>query len=199
MAKINSVTAYIGAEKKIQRLCLQPLVDEVTSLVAATHIEVAEHAEANSAALIRQLLDATFFATGSWQSKKAGDVDWSKCKVVNGTRICIGLEIQVSARSELLYKDILHLKNRIAGGDIDLGIILVPSNRLHLFLPDRTPSKSYAKKVIKEQDADRLPILLIEMEHDGPGPALPKRITNMSQGRSGDPSSSDSKQTARSY
>jgi hypothetical protein len=43
---------------------------------------------------------------------------------------------------------------------------------LQRFLPDRTPSSSYAVKVIREQDADRLPIVLIEIEHDGPGPAL---------------------------
>ena len=65
------------------------------------------------------------------------------------------VEIQVSARSELLYKDILHLKNRLIGGDIDLGIIVVPSDRLQSFLPDRTPSKSYAEKVIQDQDSDR--------------------------------------------
>jgi hypothetical protein len=181
MAKINSIQSYDGPEKKIERLGLQPLVDEVVSLVKNTSIRVSEQAEANGAAVIRELLDATFFGAKTWQSKKAGDVDWSKCKVVNGTRVCVGVEIQVSARCELLYKDILHLKNRVVGGDIDLGIIIVPSNRLHSFLPDRTPSKSYAEKVIKEQDADRLPILLIEMEHDGPGPALPKKVTNMSQ------------------
>jgi hypothetical protein len=83
----------------------------------------------------------------------------------------------------LLYKDVLHLKNRIVGGDIDLGIIVVPSDHLQSFLPDRTPSVSYAKKVIAEQDADRLPIILIEMEHDGPGPPLPKKITNLSRGK----------------
>ena len=181
MAKINSVQPYDGAEKKIERLGLQPLVDEVMSLIRNTAILLSEQVEANGAAAIRELLDATFIKTKTWQSKKAGDVDWSKCKVVNGTRVCVGVEIQVSARSELLYKDILHLKNRVVGGDIDLGIIIVPSNRLHSFLPDRTPSKSYAEKVIKEQDADRLPILLIEMEHDGPGPALPKKITNTSR------------------
>jgi hypothetical protein len=82
----------------------------------------------------------------------------------------------------LLYKDILHLKTRIVTGDIDLGIIVVPSDRLQSFLPDRTPSVSYAKKVIAEQDADRLPIILIEMEHDGPGPSLGKKITNLGKG-----------------
>jgi len=77
-----------------------------------------------------------------------------------------------------LYKDILHLRNRVTGADIDLGIIVVPSDQLHSFLPDRTLSKSHAEKGIREQDADRLPIVLIEVEHDGPGEALPKKITN---------------------
>ena len=53
MAKINSVTAYDGAEKKIERLGLQPLVEEVKSLVKSTSIALAEQAEANSAAVIR--------------------------------------------------------------------------------------------------------------------------------------------------
>jgi hypothetical protein len=81
----------------------------------------------------------------------------------------------------MLYKDVLHLRRRIERGDIDLGVIIVPSDQLQRFLPDRTPSSSYALKVIKEQDADRLPIILIEIEHDGPGPALIKRTTNTSR------------------
>ena len=182
MAKIISVKAYDGADKKTQRLGLQPLVEEVTRLIESTKFRVREEKRDNGAAAIRELLDATFQAAGDWLPKKSGDVDWSKCKVVNGTRVCVGVEIQVSARSELLYKDILHLKNRIVTGDIDLGIIVVPSDRLQNFLPDRTPSASYARKVIVEQDADRLPIILMEMEHDGPGPSLGKRTTNTSRG-----------------
>lgn len=178
MAKVTSVRAYNGAEKKIKRLGLQPLVDELTSVLASTDIRIQEQAKANGGAAIRELIDAKFAESGTWLAKKSGDVDWSKCKVVNGTQVCVGVEIQVSARSELLYKDILHLKNRLIGGDIDLGIIVVPSDRLQSFLPDRTPSKSYAEKVIQEQDADRLPILLVELEHDGPGPALKKKTTN---------------------
>ncbi len=188
MAKINSVKAYNGAENKMRRLGLQPLVEEVKRLVETTKIFIEERKREgstsfNGAAAIRELLDATFLETKTWESKKSGDVDWSKCKVVNGTRVCVGVEIQVSARSELLYKDILHLKTRLVSGDIDLGIIIVPSDRLQSFLPDRTPSISYARKVIAEQDADRLPIILIEMEHDGPGSPLGKKITNTGKGR----------------
>jgi restriction endonuclease BglII len=190
MAKIKSVKAYDGADNKMLRLGLQTLVEEVKELVESTRILLEERRREgstsfNGAAAIRELLDDTFRKSGAWESKQSGDVDWSKCKVVNGTRVCIGVEIQVSARSELLYKDVLHLKSRIVGGDIDLGIIIVPSDHLQSFLPDRTPSVSYAKKVIAEQDADRLPIILIEMEHDGPGPPLRKKITNTSRGKKG--------------
>jgi hypothetical protein len=147
MAKIKSVKAYDGADNKTLRLGLQSLVEEVKELVESTRILVEERRREgstsfNGAAAIRALLDESFQKSGTWESKQSGDVDWSKCKVVNGTRVCIGVEIQVSARSELLYKDVLHLKNRIVGGDIDLGIIVVPSDHLQSFLPDRTPSVS---------------------------------------------------------
>ncbi len=82
-----------------------------------------------------------------------------------------------------MARDILHLKNRLISGDIDLGVIVVPSDRLQSYLPDRTPCISYAMKVVHEQDADRLPIIMVEMEHDGPGPALGKKITNRGGGR----------------
>src|ERR1035438_2362578 len=138
MGKLNSITAYDGAETKMRRLGLGPLVEEVKNLVKSTSILLKERRREgstsfNGAAAIRQLLDDAFHKTGTWELKKSGDVDWSKCKVVNGTRVCIGVEIQVSARSELLYKDILHLKSRIVGGDIDLGVVVVPSDHLQSF------------------------------------------------------------------
>ncbi|MGI8744780.1 MAG: BglII/BstYI family type II restriction endonuclease [Bryobacteraceae bacterium] len=188
MAKINEVTFYDGAENKMQRLGLQPLVKEVQGLIEATKILLLEKRRKgsesyNGAAWVRELLDATFQQTGTWTPKRSGDIDWTKCKIVNGTRVCVGVEIQISARDEMLYKDILHLKTRLISGDIDLGIIVVPSDRLQSYLPDRTPCISYARKVVQEQDADRLPIILIEMEHDGPGPALGKKTTNRGGGR----------------
>src|SRR5438067_2230716 len=127
MAKINDVVFYNGAEKKMQRLGLQPLVDEVKGILEATRILLLEQQHGNGAAAVRELIDARFEQSGGWLPKKAGDIDWTKCKIVNGTHVCLGIEIQVSARSELLYKDILHLKIRITSGDIDLGIIVVPS------------------------------------------------------------------------
>ena len=180
MAKIQ-VTSYDGAETKIERLGLKPLLDELEHLISSFEIRVSEERQANSAGVIRERLDERFRNAGGWQQRKTGDVDWKKCKTVNGTRVCIGVEIQVSGRD--VYRDILHLKNRIVSGDIDIGAIVVSSDRLQQFLTDRTPNASYTKTVIDEQDANRLPILLIEMEHDGPGPRLEKKITNRGQRR----------------
>ena len=42
-----------------------------------------------------------------------------------------------------------------------------------------SPAMQAAKKVIAEQDSDRLPIIVIEIEHDGPGPPLGKKVTNL--------------------
>jgi hypothetical protein len=89
----NSITAYDGAETKMRRLGLEPLVEEVKNLVKSTSILLKERRREgstsfNGAAAIRQLLDDTFHKTGTWDSKQSGDVDWSKCKVVNGTRVC---------------------------------------------------------------------------------------------------------------
>lgn len=177
MARIKTIFPYGGATKKMRRLGLQPLVEEIQNILRETEIRVLERKHANGAAVVREMIDRTFAGYG-WDRKTSGDIDWMKCKIVNGTRVCVGVEIQVSARSELLYKDVLHLRNRVVTGDIDLGIIVVPSDRFQSFLPDRTPSISYAIEVLRVTDAESLPILLIEIKHDGPGPALKKKRTS---------------------
>jgi hypothetical protein len=50
---------------------------------------------------------------GGWAKKVTGGIDWLKCHTVNGTRVCIGLEVQVSARSDLLVVDMIHLTTHI--------------------------------------------------------------------------------------
>jgi hypothetical protein len=176
---LKTQTHYFdGAEAKMNRLGLGQLVSEVIQMLQDHHSLVAEQKEANGAAELRDQLDRLFNG-GDRKQAKVGDIDWIRCKKINGTGVCVGIEIQVSGRSEMLYKDVLHLRRNIEGGVIDLGIIIVPSDHLQRFLPDRTPSASYAVKVIKEQDADRLPIILLEIGHDGPGPPLKKRKTNL--------------------
>jgi hypothetical protein len=77
MAKINSVKLYDGAENKMRRLGLGPLVDEVKALIESTPIAVREKKREgsksfNGAAAIRELLDATFVASKTWEPKRRG-------------------------------------------------------------------------------------------------------------------------------
>jgi len=89
----------------------------------------------------------------------------------------MGVEVQVSARSDLLIRDIVHLRNDIQSGKIDVGIIVVPDDRLEYFLPDRTPSFRAAVKYVEDEfkEAMTFPIVIMAIEHDGPGEALEKQ------------------------
>lgn len=90
----------------------------------------------------------------------------------------MGVEVQVSARGDLLAVDILHLRKAIVLGLIDIGVIIVPSDELSVFLTDRGPCLSDAKKHVDAAGADDQPLLLVAFRHDGTGPALAKQKKN---------------------
>jgi len=64
--------------------------------------------------------------------------------------------------------------------EIDIGTIVVPSVRLQSFLTDRTPSLKDALRYVEQEfkEATTFPIVIIAIEHDAPGKALPKKKTN---------------------
>ena len=56
-----------------------------------------------------------------------------------------------------------------------MGILVVPSDRLGRFLTDRAPAMADAKRYVVEAGVEDLPLLVMAIEHDGPGPALAKQ------------------------
>lgn len=102
-------------------------------------------------------------------------MDWIKCKVVNGTSICIGVEVQVSARSDLLVMGMIHLNAAFREGRIDIGLVIVPSDKLSKYLTDRAPCMSDAKKHAKAARLEDSSLVLFGIEHDGAGPPLAKQ------------------------
>jgi len=68
-----------------------------------------------------------------------------------------------------------NLRTAIENGQIDVGVLVVPSDRPGIFLTDRGPRMADAKRHVRAARADDLPIVLIALEHDGPGPALAKQ------------------------
>jgi hypothetical protein len=71
----------------------------------------------------------------------------------------------------------VHLRNSLQEATIDIGVIVVPSDVLQKFLPDRTPCFSDAVRYIEQEfkEAMTYPIIVMAVEHDGPGKALPKQ------------------------
>lgn len=114
---------------RVERLGLFSLIEEIKNAVTGFGLLVLEKIDANGGAAVRKLLDARFKRSGGWTKKVSGDIDWAKCKQINGTSVCVGVEVQVSARSDLLVVDMIHLTAAFREGRIDVGVLVVPSER----------------------------------------------------------------------
>src|SRR5262245_9861993 len=177
MPQIIAKKAFGGAEKRLRRLGLGSLWRELKEVVTNFELLVKEVKDANGGAAVRKLIDKRFDAEEGWRSKHTGDVDWTKCTRVGSTRVCLGVEIQFSARSDLMIVDVDHLRKAIVGGRIDVGALVVPSTRLATFLTDRVGGFLDAKRAVQRARASDLPIIVIALEHDGAGPPLEKMKT----------------------
>ena len=184
MPKIVARELFDGASFKIDRLGLRPLIDEIEDIVCGFPLHVLNQPQSNGGAVLREMIDARF-KKRNWAQNKIGGIDWLKCKQINGTRVCVGCEIQVSGRSELIYRDLSHFRRSIiADGQIDLAVEVTASDSLAKLLTDRLLSHSYALQIIKETRSEDLPIVLIAIEHDGfSEKPLPKKKTNRGKGK----------------
>lgn len=149
-------------------------------------MRVLEQKQANGAGRVREMIDAQFGKYDEWVISKSGDIDWVKRFRYNQTIVSrIGVEIQVSGRSDLLARDIVHIRNSLQDSHIDVGVIVVPSDDFEYFLTDRVANFSYAVRYVEEElrEAQSYPIVLIAIEHDGfSEEALPKKRTNRGRG-----------------
>lgn len=164
------------------RLGLAHLFLELLEILITTEIRVLEKKQANGAARVREDIDRRFRDYQDWVQSKSGDVDWIKRIRYNETIISrMGVEIQVSGRSDLLARDIVHIRNNLQDSHIDVGAIVVPSDDFEYWLTDRVANFSYAMRYVEEElrEAKDYPIVLLAIEHDGfTDQALPKRRTN---------------------
>lgn len=162
---------YGGARDKTSRLGLADLFLELQEILLGAEVLLLEQKQANGAAAVRETIDQRFHAGQDWVASKAGGIDWIKRMRYNQTFLArIGVEIQVSARSDLVVRDVVHLRNSIQSGAIDVGVIVVPDDRMQKFLPDRTPSFSDAIRYLEREfpEAQNYPIAVLAVEHDGP-------------------------------
>jgi hypothetical protein len=172
---ISATVDYNGFVQKVARLGLSVLVDEAASTLTGFELLVAERKHANGTKGLRQQIDHGFAALGGWNKVASGGIDWTKQNKRGAT---IGVEVQVSGRSDMLAVDIMHLKESLSSGYIDLGIIIVPDDDLSRYLTDRTPNLRTAIKHVEHRAMD-LPIRVLAFRHDGVGDALRKIRTNV--------------------
>ena len=175
MPRITEQLSYNGFDTKVARLGLAPLLAEVEAAVTSFHLAIKESRYANGTRQIRESIDAQFTAIGGWKKIVSGGVDWSK----ENNRGSMGVEVQVSGRSDLLAVDVLHLKKELTEGRLDAGVIVVPDDTLSRFLTDRTPN---LRTAIKHVDTE-MAVQLIAFRHDAEGPAIPKAVTNLGKGK----------------
>ena len=183
MPKIVDEKYYNGSKRKIERLGLQNLLDEIKNTLTGFNLLLTEQKNANGAAAIREMLDARFERVGGWKPIKSGGIDWTKCVHLNGVSTCIGLELQISARSDLLTNDLTHLMAAIERGDIDVGVIVVPADKTATYLTDRCPRFSDALNHVERAKGQFSPLVIVSLSHDGTGPPLPKRSTNLGRAK----------------
>ncbi len=183
MPKITERTFFNGTDEKLDRLGLRVIWKQLEGVLISFELRVTERKDANGGAAVREIFDSRFREVGGWENRQTGGVDWTKCHTVNGARGCLGVEIQFSARSDLLIVDVQHLRDEITAGRIDVGVIVVPSDKLAYFLTDRVARYTDAVKAVERARAADLPLAVLALEHDGPGLALKKRQTR--QGKKG--------------
>lgn len=173
--KVVETKYFNGAQAKIERLGITSF-GEVLGLLRATKLLLLEKKDSNGGAEVRARIDAAFARTSGWVKTTTGGVDWRKCVKTDGTQLCIGVEVQVSARSDLVVVDIMHLRDAIENGSIDVGVIVVPSDKTAYFLTDRCPSfRETISAIENRMRSPHLPLVILAVEHDGAGDALPKR------------------------
>src|SRR5947207_968938 len=114
MPTITERAEYGAVKARIERLGLSPIIAEIEQILTSFELRVKEAKDANGAAAVRKKIDARFARIDGWKITRSGGVDWTKCHVVNGTRVCVGVEVQFSARSDLLVMDICHLRDAIS-------------------------------------------------------------------------------------
>ena len=168
-----------GAQKKIDRLGLKGIWNELETVLTGFEFCINNDDKSDTGMVLRKLLDNRFRSRSEWTEKEGEGIDWTRCHKVNGTRVCLGVEIQlsVSAQSDLILVDLQYLYDEIVSGRIDVGVMVVPSTKLASFLTDDVATYREAVRGIQRAGASHYPVAVLALEHDGPGPALAKRPT----------------------
>lgn len=176
MPKLTERAFFGGTEGKLNRLGLMNVWKELENILTNFQLCLDEPDNTNSGIVLRKLIDSRFRSTGGWRGKRSSKVNWTRCHKIRDVHVCLGAQVQlsVSGESDLILVDLQYLQDEIAGGRIDVGAIVVSSDKLACFLSDGVVRYSDAVRAIKRTQASHLPLAVLALEHDGIGPSLIK-------------------------
>jgi hypothetical protein len=174
MPKLTERAFFGGTEERLNRLGLINVWKELENILTNFQLCLDKRENTDSEIVLRKIIDARFRFTRAWKGKRSGRVNWTRCHKIAEIRVCLGAQIQlsVSAESDLLLIDLQYLRDEITGGRIDVGVIVVPSDKLAYFLTDGVVRYSDAVKAVERAQASYLPLAVLALEHDGFGPSL---------------------------
>lgn len=174
MPKLTERAFFGGTEERLNRLGLINVWKELESILTNFQLCLDKRENTDSKIVLRKFIDGRFRSTRGWKGKRSGGVNWTRCHEIGEIRVCLGAQIQlsVSAESDLLLVDLQYLRDAIAGGRIDVGVIVVPSDKLAYSLTDGVVRYSDAVRAVERAHASYLPLAVLALEHDGFGPSL---------------------------
>lgn len=176
--KITQLRFYDGARERVCRLGLADLLLELQDVLLSAEVHGEEGVYTEHVLSLYSLIDGALEARGGWERRSRSGIDWVREFRYNQTFLSrLGVELQVPSRTDMSIGDVTHLRYAIIEGLIDVGVVVVPDDRLQVFLPDRTPAFRDAVRYIEEEfkEAMNYPFVIVAIEHDAPGDALPKQ------------------------
>jgi hypothetical protein len=176
MPKLTERAFFGGTDERLNRLGLTNVWQELENILTNFQLCLDKGENTDHGIVLRKLIHARFRSTSGWKGKRSGGVNWTRCHRIGEIRVCLGAQIQlsVSAKSDLLLVDLQYLCDEIAGGRIDVGAIVVPSDKLAYSLADGVVRYSDAVRAVERAQASYLPLAVLALEHDGLGPSLIK-------------------------
>jgi hypothetical protein len=176
MPKLTESTFFGGTGERLNRLGLINVWKELENILTNFQLCLDKQKNKASEIVLRKFIAARFRSISGWKGKRSGGVHWTRCHHISEIRVCIGVQIQlsVSAESDLILVDLQFLRDAIAEGRIDVGVIVVPSDKLAYSLTDGVVRYSDAVRAVERAQASHLPLAVLALEHDGLVPSLIK-------------------------
>ena len=177
MPEVTECAFFGGAREKLNRLGLKCIWNELENVLTDFELHSGNRNNITGRLSLRNLIDERFRSLVAWQLKRGGY--WAGCHKIYGIRAYLGVRMQfsVTPQSDRLFVDLQYLCDGIIRGQIDVGALVVPSDNPTSLPKGHVARYSDAVKAVERARASDLPLAVLALEHDGPGPALIKRQT----------------------